>query len=192
MKNTTSDNRRDVSLENPTSRVGFSDSDARRFWSFVDRSGACWLWEGAHLGKGAAGSTAYGGFSVARGLPRGKQTPRYAHRVSWELTHGPIPIGLSVLHHCDVPLCVNPSHLFLGTQADNMRDAARKRRLSVSRPRGQTVSDAQVAEIIALRQAGLRLVQIADKYGVSKAFVSLVASGKRRQYSHVLLERKAS
>jgi hypothetical protein len=51
-----------------------------------------------------------------------------AHRASWRLVNGSIPSGLHVLHRCDVPPCINPSHLFLGTQADNMADMYRKRR----------------------------------------------------------------
>lgn len=76
----------------------------------------CWLWSGdIHDQFG------YGLILV------GKRTT-LAHRVSWELHHGPIPDGLCVLHRCDTPPCVNPDHLFLGTQADNMRDKAVKNR----------------------------------------------------------------
>jgi len=75
----------------------------------------CWIWMGAIWSRG------YGQWS--RGA-----ADRKAHRQSYREYRGEIPAGLHVLHHCDIPLCVNPDHLFLGTHTDNMRDKIAKGR----------------------------------------------------------------
>lgn len=100
---------------------------AEEFWGHVQRGGAdeCWLW--------LAGRTTAGYGHLTWGVNKNKRRDgdkkrRYAHRISWTLTRGKIPIGICVLHKCDNPPCVNPSHLFLGTYADNARDKCAKGR----------------------------------------------------------------
>lgn len=95
---------------------------AERFWAKVDRRGTneCWLWTGATKPKG------YGLFSRGR-RHEGIVT---SSRMAYELTHGPIPVGMVVRHRCDNPPCVNPSHLELGTYSDNLHDAYRRVRRS--------------------------------------------------------------
>ena len=92
-------------------------SNARPFDDFYEpvTEAGCWLWMGSIDSKG------YGGIKVD-----GKQMG--AHRRSWVLANGPIPDRLHVLHKCDTPSCVNPSHLFLGTNYDNVQDMVRKGR----------------------------------------------------------------
>lgn len=85
-----------------------------RFWSKVNKTETCWLWTSAVIRR-------YGIFSVGSRKVR-------AHRYVWEITNGPIPEGLFVCHTCDTPLCVRPDHLFLGTAADNAKDAVSKGR----------------------------------------------------------------
>lgn len=89
---------------------------AERFWVRVDRAegAACWHWLRAVTRDG------YGYFHYGRA--------RLAHRVAYELTHGPIPEGMQVCHQCDNPGCVRPDHLFIGTAQDNADDKVRKGR----------------------------------------------------------------
>src|SRR5262245_56068801 len=94
-----------------------------RFWRKVERGDAsvCWPWK-------AARSSGYGVLRVAGRNIR-------ANRLAWELTHGPVPPGLWVLHRCDNPPCCNPAHLFLGSNEDNVRDMQSKGRARPPLPR---------------------------------------------------------
>ncbi len=85
------------------------------FWRKVIKTDNCWLWNGPVDARG------YGETMI-------KHKPKRAHRLAYEYTHGAIPPGLYVCHHCDNPLCVNPDHLFLGTAKDNTTDMVNKGR----------------------------------------------------------------
>lgn len=98
----------------------------------------------------------------------------YAHRYAWYLKHGPIPKGLFVCHKCDNPPCINVEHLFLGTQLDNMRDAARKGRMPCGKdiPTCQ-LTEAQVKQIRHLYDTtDLTQQQIAKQFNISQPHVS--------------------
>lgn len=92
-------------------------SPVEKFWMQVDkRPSGCWLWTGTR-------TTGYGVLSL------GKNKSVLAHRFSWQLHHEqPIPTGMKILHTCDTPSCVNPVHLWLGTQQENIADMDRKGR----------------------------------------------------------------
>jgi|AntAceMinimDraft_17_1070374.scaffolds.fasta_scaffold31345_6 hypothetical protein len=151
-----------------------------RFWDKVDKRGLdeCWPWTGSHNTSG------YG--EINRGL-RGKGNI-LAHRASWEIHNGPIPEGkgwhgMCVLHHCDNPECVNPAHLFLGTQADNMRDMHVKNRRSYdTAARGENHGNAKltnqdVREILCLLKAHYTQKEIAIWYGVVRQTISMINIG---------------
>ena len=100
----------------------YDEKTTQRFLAKVSASNdqGCKLWTGARIKR-----YGYGQFGVK---VDGKWGMRRAHRVAWEIAHGPIPDGLCVLHDCDVTNCVNPAHLFLGTQTQNMADMRAKGR----------------------------------------------------------------
>lgn len=105
---------------------------AADFWARLDRSGECWLWTGARSPFG------YGRFRY-----RGQYIA--AHRFAWMETNGPIENGLQVCHKCDVPHCCNPSHLFLGTAAENQRDKVAKNRQARGASHGSATKPERMA-----------------------------------------------
>ena len=90
-----------------------------RFWGYVEKTETCWLWRGSRTPEG------YGQFSLGG---RHDRKRIQAHRWAYKQLKGPIPEHLFVCHRCDIPACVRPDHLFLGTQADNIRDMINKNR----------------------------------------------------------------
>lgn len=130
----------------------------------VDGEG-CWLWTGATNGR-------YGTLHV-------NGVKRYAHRYFYTIYKGPIPRGAMVLHDCDNPLCVNPDHLHMGTQLDNMREASERKRLRVGR--NNPAARRSVEEVIAIRRAavsGEPYSSIARRMEIAVSNVSLIARRK--------------
>ena len=143
-----------------------------RFWAKVKRGDAtaCWLWTGGTI-KG------YGQFHPRRDA--GKNVTVYAHRFAWTITFGPIPDNQCVCHRCDIPLCVNPNHLFLGTQAVNLEDARRKGRL-VDGQHLIKVSDGAMQDIRRRYQPRVNGRRLAEEHGVSLSTILRIAAGTQR------------
>ena len=151
-----------------------------RFWGNVDKERSNIFYNGTRCWEWVAGctSTGYGQFLIQRK----KYKP---HRISYTLAFGGIPEGLFVLHHCDNPLCLNPSHLFLGTQKDNMNDKVSKGRQN----RGEShyackLTDKQVSEIRKRYGrhgiGGESGVELAKEFGVGKQAISDIVHYKTR------------
>lgn len=141
------------------------------FWKFVDKRGAdeCWEWQGAS--KHERGFR-YGRFFVA------KQKAVGAHRYAFMLANGPIPDGLHVLHICDNPPCVNPAHLRLGTQRDNMQDRKQKGRdpavihdYSGTRNPNAKLSESDIQRILEMRRTGMTYTAISKLFPVCMATI---------------------
>lgn len=98
-----------------------------------------------------------------------------AHRASYEAHHGPIPDGLHVLHECDVRCCVNPGHLRLGTNEENVHDCCRK-------GRNAGLSNEDVIIIREMRKGGAKLEDLAAQFGVGISYISNIAIGRVRRH----------
>lgn len=141
---------------------------AKRFLSHINKTDTCWLWTGVkHNIYG------YGQFSVGYKQYR-------AHRYAYQTMVGEIPAGMDVCHSCDIRSCVNPSHLWLGMQKDNMADMAEKGR----RPCGSAshlakLSEKDVCQIKSLVSAGLTHQNVADNFGVGRPCITKIVNGLR-------------
>lgn len=135
----------------------------------------CWIWMGGLARDGRYGSCSY--------LDHIYRT----HRLSYFLAYGQIPDGVNVLHKCDIPLCINPDHLFLGTDADNMLDKTEKNRQAKGRDCNHpynVFSENTVKEARTLYGFGFTLQEVADEYGCTKSTVSMIVN--RKTWRHVL------
>jgi hypothetical protein len=150
-------------------------SESEYFWSKVQKSDGCWRW------AGAIGGTGYGSVNF-----NGKWCK--AHRLAWELTNGPIPKGEGthgtvVAHKCDNRWCVNPEHLFLCSQQENVADMLAKGRGSRGYEQGGNLREEDVLRIREAALFGARYEDLADIYGVSRSLVALIARGER--WAHI-------
>lgn len=179
---TRADNMRDKKLRG-RHRAGWmwgttlTPSPARRVISVRERferhiapepNSGCWLWSGA--------GDRYGQFLI-----NGK--PRPAHRVSWQIYRGVIPKAKMVLHRCDVGFCVNPEHLFLGDQSDNMRDRSAKGRHNARRGAGVNTAKLTLENVLAIRGSGESRAVLAQTYGVTKDTIWEIQT--RKTWRHV-------
>lgn len=124
----------------------------------VPDGNGCWIWQLS--------------LSHGYGQTGGSAKKLRAHRVAYEHTHGPIPTGLHVLHRCDIRACINPAHLFLGTNQDNVDDRESKGR----NKNGQTKMTKEIAALVKAER-GLTATKIAIKYGLSKSTVDHIRDG---------------
>lgn len=109
-------------------------------------------------------------------------TVKLAHRLAWELVNGPLPTGAVLLHRCDTPSCVNPDHMFVGSQADNMRDMVAKRRNRCGESHWNSrLSAAVIAEIRSrdVSQPGAQ-ARIAEEFGISTGTTCRIVNRKTR------------
>lgn len=130
----------------------------------------CWIW---------LGGTNEHGYGII-GLGHREDGVSKAHRVSYELYKGPIPEGGNILHSCDLPACVNPAHLRVGTLSDNSKDCVSRGRNFVPDNRGERATWAKLTADKArhIKERVLSRKEYAELYGVSKSAISRIWEGK--------------
>jgi len=149
-----------------------TDTIEQRFYKFVEKTDACWLWRGTLANVGY-------GFMTFQG--KRLQT----HRTSYEMHKGPIPEGMFVCHKCDVRACVNPDHLFLGTIQDNRADCVQKRRHG----HGDTHGNAKLSanDVITMRRlfasGKYTKAALARRFGVTPPTAQKVID--RKNWTHL-------
>jgi len=145
-----------------------------RFWEKVSPLSVdeCWEWE--------RGLTSHGYGLIWDGMKQEK-----AHRVSWELHNGPIPDGLHVLHKCDNRKCVNPNHLWIGTNAQNTADMVAKGRAAKGEKSGKAILDEICVTLIREIYANGKTTHLAlaKFFGVGESTIANIV--KRNSWRHI-------
>lgn len=149
-----------------------AEENLPRFWRSVKKiDGGCWEWTGIKDHKG------YGQFqeSYFNGVKRA-QKHRKAHRFSFSIKNGEIPKGMIICHKCDNPCCVNPDHLFMGTDKTNKEDCVSKVRHAFGEKSGMAkLNEAEVIQIRQIDQAGVRTrLSIAAQFKISGRMVTSI------------------
>lgn len=142
----------------------------KNFWEKVKigKKDDCWLWIGAIQKNG------YGNMTI------GERSPMGAHRISYMIHFGDIPKGLYVCHKCDVKRCVNPNHLFLGTNKDNLKDMREKGRSQRgTKNGGSKLTPKDVRKIRTLLKKGIKQAKISKMYGVAQNTISRINTGQK-------------
>lgn len=151
----------------------------KRFWAKVDKTGDCWEWRGRNSRYG------YGRISLRLRTVGKANRDLFAHRVAWELTYGPIPSGLCVLHRCDNRLCVRPDHLFLGTRTDNAADRQSKGRTRTGHLYGEksTVAKLTAEQVRTIRrryaEESISYKQLAREFQVDQSQIAHIVTRKQ-------------
>ena len=147
-----------------------------RFWKKckINNENDCWEWQSEKTGKG------YGRFNVSI---NNKIKHFKAHRISYELCVGTIPPEMMVCHHCDNPCCVNPEHLFLGTNTDNIADMMKKNRQRKGENHGRNkLSLDEVLYIKKYPKYHGSGVKLAEQFGVSATTIFQIRNDKRWKF----------
>ena len=150
----------------------YIERSLERFWSKVDRGAPdeCWMWKGTIALPNKCGQR-YGSFGISDGKPVNYR----AHRFAWMLYNGRIPEGMVIMHSCDVPLCVNPAHLKLGTQAENVADRDSKGRTAKGEKQGASKLTETQARFI--KRSSKPTQVLANRFGIHYTTVMKIKQG---------------